>query len=99
MFLILLFPIFTFIVEAEANHREDNEVLIFLSSPQNLLCNFLSLYVFFKEEPKITQASTPGNLDELQGEQISCSEDPRTGLTGRHNRELGEVGMSGKPMT
>lgn len=57
VFLIMLFPIFTCMVEAEANHREGNEVLIFLSSCQNLLYNFLSFYVFLKDEPKITQAS------------------------------------------
>lgn len=81
--IILFFQILTCIVEVEANHQEANEVLIFLNSSQNLVHNFVSLYVLLKEETKLTQASDPMNLGELQGQ---------------HKRKPEEMAMSWKPM-
>lgn len=86
----MLCPVFTCIVEAD--HREDNELLVFLSSPQNLLHNFFKVWMPFEKRNQ----KPPRNLDELQGEQASYTEDPPTG---RHHREPGEVGTSQKTMT
>lgn len=44
----MLFPVFTCIVEAD--HHEDNELLVFLSSSQNLLHNFLKVWMPFEKK-------------------------------------------------